>query len=844
MTLAHCHRPRRAGRAALAALLGAALAATAALHSAAFGAASDPGTPSVQSLGVKAGPSPLKTAALSNGGFAFSASEAAMDSDLDHDKDTADLVLQVWEPGDTRATNLGLPLSGQDSDIVGLDGGAFAFAVPEAADGNVDLNGDGDTTDSVVFVWDPQRGAVNLGVAVATVNVCCYTDKYRLAAVLGGDVAFLVPEAGQGHHDRNGDGDAADTVAAVWDHTTGSVTNVAVDATTVDGLSDGSLAVVTSEAGQGRTDLNGDGDTKDDVAEVWHRGGATTDLGLAAHDVVPFGGGRLAVLVPEADQGEKDRNGDGDTADTVVAVWDSAAPGAPRNLAVAQGNTETNVTALEGGRLAVRVLESDQGVDLDGDGDTIDKVVELWDPASQALTNLHLPGTHLVPLAGGGLAFTASTLEVWEPATGAVTSVGDHNNGLAQAMPDGRVAYGVAEFAVHQDLNGDGDTTDNYVLSIWDPATGTATSAGVDGEGVPLSGGAFLIGVSEPSQGFDKNGNGNGDDPGVDLDGDGDATDSVLHLWAGGRVTNLHRAGAPVATLAGDRAAALDSDNTMLIVSMPVPQAPPTTTGPGGDDPAVLPPAPAPGRSGYWMVGRDGAVYAFGDARSFGNAPVGATPAVDLEPTPSGAGYWIVDETGRVFNLGDASRLGDVDRAQLARDEKITSLSTTPSGRGYWVFTTRGRVIVFGDARWLGDMATARLNGPVLDSIPTPSGNGYYMVASDGGIFAFGDAVFRGSMGGRPLNAPVESLVPEADGSGYWLVASDGGIFAFDAPFLGSMGGQRLNGAVTGMVRYGKGYLMVGEDGGIFSFSNRPFAGSLGGRPPAQPIVSVAAFGS
>ena len=825
-------------------LAGLVMTGVAALSRPALGVGPSLAPPAFLNLGVKAGGTPLITAALAGGGFAFSASEAAMGTDLDGDKDTADLVVQVWEPGDTKALNLGLPLSGASSELVALDGGAFAFAVPEAADGNKDLNGDGDTTDSVVFVWDPRHGAVNLSLAVDTVNVCCYTDQYRLAAVPGGDVAFLVPEAGQGHADRNGDGDAVDTVAAVWDHTTGVVDNVGLDATTVDGLGDGGVAVVTSEAGQGRTDLNGDGDTKDNVAEIWRRRAATANLGVAALDVVPFGAGQLAVLVPEAAQGNQDRNGDGDTADTVVAVWDPSAPGTVRNLSVAQGNTETNVMALDGGRLALRVAEADQGADLDGDGDTVDRVVEIWDPASAALTNLHLPGTDLVPLPGGGLAFEASTLEVWEPGTDTATSVGVHNNGVAQALPDGRVAYGVAEFGVHKDLNGDGDKTDNYVLSIWDPATKTATSAGVDGEGLPLSGGAFVIGVSEPSQGFDVNGNGNGDDPGVDLNGDGDGADSVLHLWEGSHLTNLRVAGSPVATLAGDRFAALDGDGMMEIVSFPVPEPPATTdttiapAPPGGDgSPADRP------RAGYWMVGRDGAVYAFGDARSYGNAPVGAIPAVDLEPTPSGNGYWIVDEAGRVFNFGDAPRLGNADATRLAVGEKVTSLSATPSGAGYWIFTTRGRVLVFGDARFLGDMAAVTLNGPVLDSIPTPSGNGYYMVASDGGIFAFGDAAFRGSMGGRHLNAPVESLVPDADGAGYWLVASDGGIFAFDAPFRGSMGGTRLNGAVTGMVRYGAGYLMVGEDGGIFSFSDRPFAGSLGGHHLAEPIVSVAALG-
>jgi hypothetical protein len=54
------------------------------------------------------------------------------------------------------------------------------------------------------------------------------------------------------------------------------------------------------------------------------------------------------------------------------------------------------------------------------------------------------------------------------------------------------------------------------------------------------------------------------------------------------------------------------------------------------------------------------------------------------------------------------------------------------------------------------------------------------------------------------------------------------------------MGATPLNKPVTGMVRFGNGYLMVAEDGGIFNFSDKPFFGSLGGNPPARPIVSVA----
>ncbi|HVW33205.1 MAG TPA: carboxypeptidase regulatory-like domain-containing protein [Acidimicrobiia bacterium] len=258
--------------------------------------------------------------------------------------------------------------------------------------------------------------------------------------------------------------------------------------------------------------------------------------------------------------------------------------------------------------------------------------------------------------------------------------------------------------------------------------------------------------------------------------------------------------------------------------------------------------APA-GRSGYWLLGADGAVYPFGDAAPYGDASAvlasgaPAARAVDLEPTPSGQGYWVLDSRGRVHPFGDAGHYGDVVPSRLSAGEVPASLSATPTGAGYWVFTSRGRAFPFGDAAFLGDMSGHALNGPVLDSVATPSGHGYYMVASDGGIFAFGDAAFAGSMGGQKLNAPVRSLVPDGDGAGYWLVASDGGVFAFDAPFRGSMGGQRLNQPVQGMVRYGDGYLMVASDGGIFAFSDRSFTGSLGSKPPTAGIVSVAALG-
>ncbi len=242
---------------------------------------------------------------------------------------------------------------------------------------------------------------------------------------------------------------------------------------------------------------------------------------------------------------------------------------------------------------------------------------------------------------------------------------------------------------------------------------------------------------------------------------------------------------------------------------------------------------------GYWMLGADGAVYAFGNAHPYGN-PADPTVA-HLTPTDTAQGYWIVNRAGHVYTFGDARWYGD--GGPLDPGEEVRAISETQTHKGYWLFTTEGRVFALGDAKFYGDMRGVHLNGSVIDSVPTASGRGYFMVASDGGVFAFGDARFRGSLGSTRLNQPIIGLVPTSSGRGYWLDAADGGVFAFgDAPFRGSLGAIRLNRAIVGMVRFGNGYLLAASDGGVFDFSSSPFLGSLGNRVPPAPIVGLAAF--
>ena len=162
-------------------------------------------------------------------------------------------------------------------------------------------------------------------------------------------------------------------------------------------------------------------------------------------------------------------------------------------------------------------------------------------------------------------------------------------------------------------------------------------------------------------------------------------------------------------------------------------------------------------------------------------------PIVAMAATPDGQGYWLVGSDGGVFAYGDANFYGSTGAIHL--NEPIVGMAATPDGRGYWLVASDGGIFTFGDAAFYGSTGAIHLNEPIVGMAPTPDGQGYWLVASDGGIFTFGDAAFYGSTGAIHLNEPIVGMAPTPDGQGYWLVASDGGIFTYgDATFDGSLG--------------------------------------------------------
>src|SRR5579875_1178939 len=189
---------------------------------------------------------------------------------------------------------------------------------------------------------------------------------------------------------------------------------------------------------------------------------------------------------------------------------------------------------------------------------------------------------------------------------------------------------------------------------------------------------------------------------------------------------------------------------------------------------ASAPPPATSTTQGYWLVGSDGGVFSFGDARYFGSVPglgVHVSDVVGMASTPDGKGYWLVGSDGGVFSFGDARYFGSVPGLGVHVSD-IVGMASTPDGKGYWLVGSDGGVFSFGDARYFGSVPGLGVHvSDVVGMASTPDGKGYWLVGSDGGVFSFGDARYFGSVPGLGVHvSDVVGMAATPDGKGYWLV--------------------------------------------------------------------------
>jgi hypothetical protein len=263
--------------------------------------------------------------------------------------------------------NVGLAAHG--STLVDED--YIVFAVAETSQGK-NLNGDGDTADLVLHVFDVETGTTNLGLAV-----------FGPFAVDDARLIFTVDEMSQGK-DLNEDGDVNDLVLHVFNvKTRRPPINLGLDA--IDGFEVGKdwIAFTVDEWLQGETDLNEDGDIDDLVLHVFGMETRTLiNVGWNASGGFEVGKDWIAFAVHEGLQGEEgtDLNGDDDASDFVLHVFDvktGTTTNVRQNVALPSFGSFT----ADKEQIAFTVDEKSQGgTDLNGDGDGDDVVLHIVEP--------------------------------------------------------------------------------------------------------------------------------------------------------------------------------------------------------------------------------------------------------------------------------------------------------------------------------------------------------------------------------------------------------------------------------------------------------------------------------
>ncbi len=290
-----------------------------------------------------------------------------------------------------------------------------------------------------------------------------------LFSLWGGRIAFSTVESDVGQapgRDLNSDGDFTDRVARYWEPGADALRNTGAETISdPPAISENIIAFLTLEmdVDQLGLDLNGDADRNDTIvryfdattqtlfntgAEAVSEPQVFVDSSLPPTEVIAFASSEAEV----GSQG-RDLNGDGDRNDTVLRYYDVIA-----QQIVNTGIEVSDGFVLHGKLLGVAVDESvvgqgTIGTDLNNDGDREDTILQVFDIPSQTAFNTR--------------AEVSGPLAAWDPVIA-------FNTFEMDAGPAG------------QDLNGDGDRTEDTVVRYYDNLSGTVISTRAEAAADPV----------------------------------------------------------------------------------------------------------------------------------------------------------------------------------------------------------------------------------------------------------------------------------------------------------------------------------------------------------------------
>ena len=274
-----------------------------------------------------------------------------------------------------------------------------------------------------------------------------------------------------------------------------------------------------------------------------------------------------------------------------------------------------------------------------------------------------------------------------------------------------------------------------------------------------------------------------------------------------------------------------------------------------------------PVRHGDGIPGRDRPLRPGRHAAPTGAGLVLNAPIVSGAVTPDGRGYWLVGADGGVFAFGDAGFYGSTGALHLISPDRRASTSTT-NGRGYWEVAADGGVFAFGDAGFHGSASGRPLAGPIVGH--GPHGPGRRLLAGRLRRRRASPSVTpattaRPSTCRRPAPSSASRRRPTTAGTGrspptatstpsatpgstatprsvapaVGITDASGGLpgrlhataapSPSAAPPTGARWpGCRLNKPIVATSATRGGYLDVAADGGVFNFGSVGYYGSLG----------------